>query len=34
MVMLILGTVVGLWSAVEYHVILFRAMSSNDDRQR
>jgi CDP-diacylglycerol--glycerol-3-phosphate 3-phosphatidyltransferase len=34
MVMLILGTVVGLWSAVEYHVILFRVMSSEDDDQR
>jgi CDP-diacylglycerol--glycerol-3-phosphate 3-phosphatidyltransferase len=31
MVMLIASTIVGLWSAVEYHVILFRAMSSRDD---
>jgi CDP-diacylglycerol--glycerol-3-phosphate 3-phosphatidyltransferase len=29
MVMLIVATVVGLWSAVEYHVILFRALSSS-----
>jgi CDP-diacylglycerol--glycerol-3-phosphate 3-phosphatidyltransferase len=34
MVMLILGTVVGLWSAVEYHVILFRVMSSEREDQR
>jgi len=31
MVMLIVATVVGLWSAVEYHVILFRALSARDD---
>jgi CDP-diacylglycerol--glycerol-3-phosphate 3-phosphatidyltransferase len=29
MVILIVATLVGLWSAVEYHVILFRALSSS-----
>lgn len=32
MTLLIAATLVGLWSAVEYHVILFRAMSSGATR--